>query len=237
MTKVRPYIPALLAGVFILFLLTGCYMPAAPDVTPTPSQQELEEAGMATLAAQAAQNTAEATEFAPVFTETPTPGPSEEVPPSPTPEFIVPTVPPAETPTVPPETPAPTEAAPPQPAERQPAEGTAATAAGPEITYTVQPGDRLFRIAQRFGVDYRTLAAYNNIVNPNLIYPGQVLRIPGTGQPPTQNEIRYTVQPGDNLFRIALRYNMNYLYLASYNRIANPHQIRVGQVIRIPVIP
>jgi len=112
--------------------------------------------------------------------------------------------------------------------------------AGGETTYVVQPGDRLYRIALRFGVDYRQLAAYNNIVNPDRIYPGQVLRIPTGGQTPPGppgKEILYTVQPGDNLFRIALRYNLNYLYLASYNGIANPHQIRVGQVIRIPVIP
>jgi len=110
--------------------------------------------------------------------------------------------------------------------------------AGAERTHVVQPGEWLLQIARQYGVDWRELAAYNNIVNPNRIYPGQVLRIPGTGgQPPTGNEILYTVQPGDNLFRIALRYNMNYLYLASYNGIANPHQIRVGQVIRIPVTP
>jgi LysM repeat protein len=42
------------------------------------------------------------------------------------------------------------------------------------------------------------------------------------------------VQPGDNLFRIALRYNMSYITLARYNNIANPSSIYVGQVIRIP---
>lgn len=235
MKQVRRAIPLLLGWVVVLILLTGCYMPAAPDVTPTPSQQEIEEAGMATLAAQAAQETPTSLplEFP---TETPTLMPPEEETPSPTPEFIVPTVPPAETPTAPVET-TPTEMVPPQPTMAQPMGEVAAAPAGAETTYIVQPGDRLFRIALRFGVDYRTLASYNNIFNPDLIYPGQVLRIPGTGQPPTQHEILYTVQPGDNLFRIALRYNMNYLYLASYNGIENPHQIRVGQVIRIPVIP
>ncbi len=236
MKPVRPAIPSLLGWVVVLFLLTSCYMPAAPNVTPTPSQQELEEAGMATIGAQAAQTTP--ITVAPASpTETPTSVPSAEATLPPTPEFIVPTVPPAETPIVPAGTPVPTEVVSPQPTVAQPVSGAAAVPTGAEITYTVQPGDRLFRIALRFGVDYLALAAYNNIVNPNLIYPGQVLRIPGTGQPPTQNEILYTVQPGDNLFRIALRYNMNYLYLASYNGIANPHHIRVGQVIRIPVVP
>jgi LysM repeat protein len=45
-------------------------------------------------------------------------------------------------------------------------------------TYVVQPGDRLFRIGLRFGIPWTSIAAANNIYNPNLIYPGQVLVIP-----------------------------------------------------------
>lgn len=237
MKKKRSLIPLSLVWLLVLSLLAGCYLPAAPNVTPTPSQQELEEAGMATMAAQAAQSPQP---------ESPTsPPPTLETFPSPTPESVLPTVPPAETPIVlPVETPTisvviatPTAEIAPSPAQGAAVSEAAIPSSSAETTYTVQPGDRLYRIALRFGVDYRVLAAHNNIVNPNLIYPGQVLRIPATGQPPAKSEIWYTVQPGDNLFRIALRYNMNYLYLASYNGITNPHQIRVGQVIRIPVIP
>lgn len=45
-------------------------------------------------------------------------------------------------------------------------------------TYTVQAGDTLNRIARRYGVDVTVLARVNNLRNPNLIYAGQVLRIP-----------------------------------------------------------
>ena len=44
-------------------------------------------------------------------------------------------------------------------------------------TYTVQPGDTLSGIAAKFGTTYQKIAADNNIKNPNLIYPGQVLVI------------------------------------------------------------
>ena len=44
-------------------------------------------------------------------------------------------------------------------------------------TYTVQRGDSLWRIARRFRVSVRYLVRINNIQNPNLIYPGQVLKI------------------------------------------------------------
>lgn len=50
--------------------------------------------------------------------------------------------------------------------------------------YTVRPGDSLFLIAQRFGVPLPALIAANpQITNPNLIFPGQVICIPGTQIP------------------------------------------------------
>lgn len=47
----------------------------------------------------------------------------------------------------------------------------------PEQTYTVQPGDTLSEIASRFGTNYQRLADINGVSNPNIIYPGQVLKI------------------------------------------------------------
>lgn len=44
-------------------------------------------------------------------------------------------------------------------------------------TYTVRAGDTLSGIAAKFGTTYQALAAKNNIANPNLIHPGQVLKI------------------------------------------------------------
>lgn len=46
------------------------------------------------------------------------------------------------------------------------------------ISYVVQRGDALGMIAERFGVDWRTIARMNNIHNVNTIYPGQRLEIP-----------------------------------------------------------
>ena len=48
-----------------------------------------------------------------------------------------------------------------------------------QVTYTVQPGDNLYRISLRYGVSISAIASANNIANINLIYPGQVLVIPG----------------------------------------------------------
>lgn len=51
-----------------------------------------------------------------------------------------------------------------------------------ENSYTVRSGDTLSGIAAAYGVDMYALAKENGIVNIDLIFPGQVLRIPGAGQ-------------------------------------------------------
>jgi nucleoid-associated protein YgaU len=45
-------------------------------------------------------------------------------------------------------------------------------------TYTIQSGDTLSAIARKFGVTVDALVQANNIANPSLIKPGQILKIP-----------------------------------------------------------
>ena len=44
-------------------------------------------------------------------------------------------------------------------------------------TYVVRPGDTLFTIANQFNTTLPALMRLNRIKNPNLIYPGQVIKI------------------------------------------------------------
>ncbi len=52
---------------------------------------------------------------------------------------------------------------------------------GRETVYTVVKGDTLSGIAAKYGTTYQEIAKANGIKNPNLIYPGQQFKIPGTG--------------------------------------------------------
>ena len=47
-----------------------------------------------------------------------------------------------------------------------------------EIVYIVKSGDTLSGIASKYKTTYQKIAAYNGISNPNLIYPGQKIKIP-----------------------------------------------------------
>jgi len=43
--------------------------------------------------------------------------------------------------------------------------------------YIVRPGDTLGKIANRFGLELQQLLAMNNVKDPDLIYPGQLIRV------------------------------------------------------------
>jgi LysM repeat protein len=46
------------------------------------------------------------------------------------------------------------------------------------VSYTVQKGDTLFDISQKFNISWNTVATLNNLKSPFYLKPGQVLQIP-----------------------------------------------------------
>jgi len=108
------------------------------------------------------------------------------------------------------------------------------TAPSGERTHVVQPGENLFRIALHYGMSYQTVAAANGIINPDLIYVGQRLTIPAEGTTPTAPTGTHVVQPGENLFRIALKYGVTVEAIAVANNVSNVNLIYPGQKLRIP---
>jgi LysM repeat protein/plastocyanin len=93
--------------------------------------------------------------------------------------------------------------------------------------YTVQFRDTVFSIAYRYHVTVPSLMQANNLYTP-IIYAGRPLNVPCTSPTPTPFQV-YTVQSGDNLFRIAIKYNTTIYALALVNGIPNPSLIFAGQ--------
>ena len=95
----------------------------------------------------------------------------------------------------------------------------------------IQPGDTLRKLAFRWGVTINDILAANpQITNPSLIYVWQVINIPGSSGAP----VYYTVQRGDTLQIIAVRYGTSVYNLQLLNpQIWNPNWIFAGMVIRV----
>ncbi|HUR16494.1 MAG TPA: LysM peptidoglycan-binding domain-containing protein [Candidatus Limnocylindrales bacterium] len=115
------------------------------------------------------------------------------------------------------------------------------TDAGPQTippegtTYTVQPGDALSLIGERFEISWLLIAQANNIPPPDyIITPGQVLIIPAAGPEPSAGAEFYIVQSGDTITSIAQAVGIEPTALADFNNIADWNTIQVGQVLYIP---
>ncbi|EMF0394589.1 LysM peptidoglycan-binding domain-containing protein [Enterococcus hirae] len=93
-------------------------------------------------------------------------------------------------------------------------------------THVVQYGETLSSIATKYRTTYQVLASLNGLSNPNMIYPGQVLKVNGS----VAGNI-YTVQYGDNLSSISAKLGTTYQELAQQNGLANPNLIYPGQTL------
>ena len=130
--------------------------------------------------------------------------------------------------------------------------------------YTVHAGDWLSAIAIRFHTSVNAIVQANHIQNPNWIYVGQHLWIPGqngattpspaptstptgtvlptatpTATPtpnptPTSGGFWYTVSAGDWLSSIAARFGVTVAAIVQANHLSDPNHIVVGQRLWIP---
>ena len=98
-----------------------------------------------------------------------------------------------------------------------------------ESTYVIQRGDTLAKIATRYGVTVKQLTDLNGIKNPNMIVPGQTLKIPGTTttvtaatSAPSGAQKTYTVQAGDNLAGIASKFGVTVQAVAAGEQYQQP---------------
>jgi membrane-bound lytic murein transglycosylase D len=121
---------------------------------------------------------------------------------------------------------------------RGPAAGT--------VDYTVQEGDWLYGIANKFGVDPQQIIDLNNLTPPYTLAIGQVLKIPGqtasTSAPPAATPVvtqvasgtKYTVQEGEWVYSIARKFGVDPYAIIEANNLQSPYTLYPGQVLVIP---
>lgn len=96
------------------------------------------------------------------------------------------------------------------------------------ISYTVQKGDSLYQIGNKYNVSVNKLKEINNLTS-NLLSIGQIIKIPVSN-----NEyVIYTVQKGDSLYQIAKLYNTTTNEIKSLNNLTS-NLLNIGQELKIP---
>lgn len=96
------------------------------------------------------------------------------------------------------------------------------------VVHTVQEGDRLFDLAERYGVSVDTLRWSNEIANPDHLVPGQKLRVlPVSG-------VLHRLGPDETLVHVARRYGADLAAIIAVNDFPNPDQVPAGTEVIVP---
>ncbi|QOR66034.1 LysM peptidoglycan-binding domain-containing protein [Cytobacillus suaedae] len=107
---------------------------------------------------------------------------------------------------------------------------TTVKAASLDHTYTVQKGDTLSAIGQKFKMTVHELKQLNNLTG-DMIYVGQTLKVSSSSTTSVQ-ESSYTVKSGDSLSVIANLYNMTVNELKQLNNLTSD-TIYIGQNLKV----
>ena len=99
-------------------------------------------------------------------------------------------------------------------------------------TVTVQSGETLSEIADRYGVSTRQLMRLNGLRYSDYIEAGSRLEVPGPQV--SAGPGRHRVQPGDTLGDIAARYRVSSRDLMLVNGLRNANHVEVGQTLKLP---
>ncbi|HZS02296.1 MAG TPA: LysM peptidoglycan-binding domain-containing protein [Chloroflexota bacterium] len=96
------------------------------------------------------------------------------------------------------------------------------------VDYTVEAGDTITGLAERYGVTPLTIIAANGLLDSDALRVGQELVIPPT------TGVLYRVQPDDTLSEIAQRFRVDLGPIVDYNGLDSADSLTVGQRLVIP---
>ncbi|MFT9497291.1 LysM peptidoglycan-binding domain-containing protein [Anaerosolibacter sp.] len=126
------------------------------------------------------------------------------------------------------------------------------TTAVKEATYTVQAGDTYWIISQKVGIDIRKLMDFNGHTERTTLYVGQQIKIPSeetasapatsspittenTSSAPYVTYTSYTVQKGDDFWKISIKFGIPMYELMKVNNMSENTVLNIGDQLKVPV--
>ena len=105
---------------------------------------------------------------------------------------------------------------------------------GTSTTYTVQAGDTLSHIANRYNTTVKVLQSLNGIKDADTIFAGQKLKVKGAAKKASKPKAQYhTVRSGDNVSYLASKYGSSQSQIVKWNKLASADKIYIGQRLRV----
>ncbi len=105
-------------------------------------------------------------------------------------------------------------------------------------SHTVQKGETLWGISQKYSTTVANLKSMNSL-SSDIIYPNQSLEVSASAQPASPAQVNaskgvaYTVKQGDTLFRIAKAHGVSVSNLMTWNNIASADRIYAGDTLAV----
>lgn len=96
------------------------------------------------------------------------------------------------------------------------------------LVHTVQSGETLSSIAQKYGISTQTLININTLASANKLKIGQKLNVI------TVDGLLYTVRQGESLWDIARRYKVDIDKVIEVNGLTSPEKLQPKQMIVLP---
>ena len=102
---------------------------------------------------------------------------------------------------------------------------------------TIQPGETLSGIAEKYKVSVTTLKSLNGIHNPKELKAGAQLKLPDSAYLKSNNEPKmHKVGEGETLAKIASKYNLTQQEIININNIQDTNYLHIGQSLKLPYI-
>ena len=102
------------------------------------------------------------------------------------------------------------------------------------LDYKVKKGNSLYSISKRYDTTISNILRLNNIKNPNLIYPNEIIKVPINEKLKDLNTTEfYIADKNDTIDSIAKKFNIRKEKLLGINKLPHNYKVKTDDIIKL----